>query len=113
MKNLGIWIFILILAGCSKQKFKNLEADPEVLNEKQLRETREQVRTFILNADSSKFRNQVGDCGEVSYKNKDNKYIPYQRFIILEMNLVLIENQTEQKQFELSWKSACMASWNK
>ena len=54
MKNLGIWIFILVLAGCSKQKFKDLEADPEVLNEKQLRESREQVRTFIPNADSSK-----------------------------------------------------------
>ncbi|WP_216936283.1 MULTISPECIES: hypothetical protein [unclassified Acinetobacter] len=107
MKNLGIWIFISVLAGCSKQEFNDQKTDPTVLEEKQLRESREWVGSFIPNPDSSKFRNQVGDCGEVSYKQADNSYVPFQRFIVLEKNIVLIENKTEKKQFELSWKNAC------
>ena len=58
-------------------------------------------KRFIPNPDSAKFRNQIGECGEVSYKEADGTDIGFQRFIVLQKNIVLVENQTDQKQFEL------------
>ncbi|WP_216935623.1 MULTISPECIES: hypothetical protein [unclassified Acinetobacter] len=112
MKNLGILIFIAILAGCSYQEFNEQKPDPNVLIEQQLKSARAITKKFLLNPDSAKFRNQIRDCGEVSYKKEGGNITnAFQRFIVLDKNIVLLENGIDQTQFELSWKSACTPSW--
>jgi len=100
-----------MLTGCSQQEFNAQSSNPEILKEQQLKSIREITKNFLLNPDSAKFRNQIGECGEVSYKDEDNKYTAFQRFIVINENIVLIENWVEPKQFELSWKSTCTPSW--
>ncbi|MCO8084984.1 hypothetical protein [Acinetobacter lwoffii] len=113
MKHIVFLLVFTILTGCSQQEFNAQSSNPEILKEQQLKSIREITKTFLPNPDSAKFRNQIGECGEVSYKEADGKDIGFQRFIVLQKNIVLVENQTDQKQFELSWKSACTPSWNK
>lgn len=113
MKNLGLLFFIMILAGCGHRESNGQQPDLETIKKEQLEFAKEATKEFIPNPDSAKFRNQVGDCGEVSYKEADGTDIDFQRFIVLEKNIVLVENQMDPKQFELSWKSSCTPSWNK
>ncbi|ENV44214.1 MULTISPECIES: hypothetical protein [Acinetobacter] len=113
MKHIVFLLVFTILTGCSQQEFNAQSSNPEILKEQQLKSIREITKTFLPNPDSAKFRNQIGECGEVSYRDKDNKYTAFQRFVVIEKNIVLVENQTDQKQFELSWNSACIPSWNK
>lgn|SRR5690606_28842453 len=111
MKHIVFLLVLTILTGCSKQEFNTQSSDPEVLKEQQLKSIREITKNFLPNPESAKFRNQVGDCGEVSYKEVDNTDIAFQRFIVINETIVLIENWVEPKQFELSWKSTCTPSW--
>lgn len=111
MKNLSLFFFIVILAGCRHKESSGQHLDLETSKKEQLEFAKEATKEFIPNPDSAKFRNQIGECGEVSYRDKDNKYTAFQRFVVIEKNIVLVENQTDQKQFELSWKSACTPSW--
>ena len=111
MKNLGLLFFIMILAGCGHRESNGQQPDLETIKKEQLEFAKEVTKEFIPNPDSAKFRNQIGECGEVSYKEADSDYVPFQRFIVLSKDIVLVENQTDQKQFELSWKSACTPSW--
>lgn len=111
MKNLSLFFFIMILAGCGHGESIGQHLDLEIIKEEQLKFSRETAKEFIPNPDSAKFRNQIGECGEVSYKEADSDYVPFQRFIVLSKDIVLVENQTDQKQFELSWRSACTPSW--
>ncbi|ENX28979.1 MULTISPECIES: hypothetical protein [Acinetobacter] len=113
MKNLSLFFFIMILAGCGHGESIGQHLDLETIKKEQLEFAKEATKEFIPNPDSAKFRNQIGECGEVSYKEADGTDIGFQRFIVLQKNIVLVENQTDQKQFELSWKSACTPSWNK
>src|SRR5690606_19976987 len=108
MKNLSLFFFIMILAGCGHGESSGQQLDLETIKKEQVEFAKEATKEFIPNPDSAKFRNQIGECGEVSYEGVDNNYIPFQRFIVLEKNIVLVENQTDQKQFELSWNSACI-----
>lgn len=111
MKHIVFLLVFTILTGCSQQEFNAQSSNPEILKEQQLKSIREITKTFLPNPDSAKFRNQIGECGEVSYKDEDNKYTAFQRFIVINENIVLIENWVEPKQFELSWKSTCTPSW--
>lgn len=111
MKNLSLFFFIVILAGCEQRETDDQPLKLEIIKEEQLKFSRETAKEFIPNPDSAKFRNQIGECGEVSYKEADSDYVPFQRFIVLSKDIVLVENQTDQKQFELSWRSACTPSW--
>lgn len=113
LKNLGLLFFIMILAGCGHRESNGQQPDLETIKKEQLEFAKEATKEFIPNPDSAKFRNQVGDCGEVSYKEVGGTDIDFQRFIVLEKNIVLVENQMDPKQFELSWKSSCTPSWNK
>ena len=113
MKNIVFLLVFAILTGCSQQELNTQSSDPEVLKEQQLNSIKEITKNFLPNPDSAKFRNQVGDCGEVSYKEADGIDIGFQRFIVIEENVVLIETWVDPKQFELSWKSSCTPSWNK
>lgn len=113
MKNLSLFFFIMILAGCGHGESSGQHLDLETIKKEQLEFAKEATKEFIPNPDSAKFRNQIGECGEVSYKEADGKDIDFQRFIVLEKNIVLVENQMDPKQFELSWKSSCTPSWNK
>jgi hypothetical protein len=111
MKNLSLFFFIVILAGCGHKESNGQQLDLEKIKKEQLEFAKEATKEFIPNPDSAKFRNQIGECGEVSYKDEDNKYTAFQRFIVINENIVLIENWVEPKQFELSWKSTCTPSW--
>lgn len=110
MKGIAIVFFILILLGCSQQDFKNQEqVDPKGLIEKQLKSAREATKHFLSDPESAKFRNQVGDCGEVSYREESSTY---KRFVVIAPNIVFIEGDTDQIAFRLAWKNACRPSWN-
>lgn len=113
MKGLRLLFFTMLLVGCGHQESKDQPPDLEKIEREQLEFSREATKELIPNSDSAKFRNQIGECGEVSYTGADNNYIPFQRFIVVEENMVFIENQTDQKQFELSWKSSCTPNWKK
>jgi hypothetical protein len=113
MKNLSLLFFIMILSGCGHKESNGQQLDLETIKKEQLEFAKEATKEFIPNPDSAKFRNQIGECGEVSYKEADGTDIDFQRFIVLEKNIVLVENQIDPKQFELSWKSSCTPSWNK
>ena len=111
MKNLSLFFFSRVLAGCGQEESIGQQLDLETIKKEQLEFAKEATKEFIPNPDSAKFRNQIGECGEVSYKEADSDYVPFQRFIVLSKDIVLVENQTDQKQFELSWRSACTPSW--
>lgn len=113
VKGIAIVFFILILLGCSQQDFKNQEqVDPKGLIEKQLKSAREATKHFLSDPESAKFRNQVGDCGEVSYREESSTYSTYKRFVVIAPNIVFIEGDTDQIAFRLAWKNACRPSWN-
>ena len=56
-----------MLFGCNQKEFDDPPSDSKVANEQKLSAIREITKNFIPNPDSAKFRNQIGDCGEVSY----------------------------------------------
>lgn len=56
-----------MLFGCTEKEFDDPPSDSKVANEQKLSAIREITKNFIPNPDSAKFRNQIGDCGEVSY----------------------------------------------
>lgn len=111
MRYLGLLFFIVMLSGCSQQEFNKQNSDSNALKEQQLKLAREITKGFLPNPDSAKFRNQMGDCGEVSYNEADNTEIAFQRFVVIDKNIVLLENWVDPKQFELSWRSTCTPSW--
>jgi len=111
MKYLGFVFFMAMLSGCSHPEVNKQNSNSNALKEQQLKSAREVTKGFLPNPDSAKFRNQMGDCGEVSYNETDNTEIAFQRFVVIDKNIVLLENWVDPKQFELSWKSACTPSW--
>ncbi len=111
MKNLGFFLVMAILFGCNQKEFNDPPSDSKVSNEQKLSTIREITKNFIPNPDSAKFRNQIGDCGEVSYMEKPDSYSSYSRFVVIDENIVLIEHQIDSNQFELSWNSSCIRSW--
>jgi hypothetical protein len=112
MKNLSLLFFIMILAGCGHRESNGQQLDLETIKKEQLEFAKEATKKFIPNPDSAKFRNQVGDCGEVNYMQEPNKQSGYKRFIVVDKNIALIEGWVEQNTFELSWKATCEKRWN-
>ena len=113
MKGIAIVFFILILLGCSQQDFKNQEqVDRKGLIVFLFNSAREATKHFLSDPESAKFRNQVGDCGEVSYREESSTYSTYKRFVVIAPNIVFIEGDTDQIAFRLAWKNACRPSWN-
>ncbi|MHA3082125.1 hypothetical protein ACX1NX_02860 [Acinetobacter sp. ANC 5383] len=47
----------------------------------QIKVAEDAVKQVLLDADSAKFRNQKGNCGEVNSKNKFGGYIGFSRYI--------------------------------
>ena len=112
MKNLSLFFFIVILAGCGHKESSGQHLDLETSKKEQLEFAKEATKKFITTPDSAKFRNQVGDCGEVNYMQEPNKQSGYKRFIVVDKNIALIEGWVEQNTFELSWKATCEKRWN-
>lgn len=109
MKRFALVWCMLLVAGCSQPELKDQKPNPEVLKEKQAQAAREAIKKFIPEPESAKFRNQVGDCGEVSYLQNPQAFSTFKRFIVVEKNMVFIEDQIDQAQFELSWGNTCKA----
>ncbi|WP_312087641.1 hypothetical protein [Acinetobacter variabilis] len=107
MKNLSLFFFIVILAGCGHKESNGQQLDLETIKKEQLEFAKEATKEFIPNPDSAKFRNQIGECGELSYMEDNNQYSPFKRFVMVEKNIILIEGWTGQEQFELAWKMSC------
>lgn len=63
------------------------------------------IKQRLIDADSAKFQNQKGDCGEVNSKNRMGGYVGFSRYIAKpDISLVVIE--TEKEPISPDW-------WNK
>lgn len=101
-----IIIALLILFSC-------ISGDDSVSND-DLKSNREviaitSVKGQLKDADSAKFRNMNGMCGEVNSKNSFGAYIGYKRFIgTPDLTIIDGENpQVDQATFNEVWKKMC------
>lgn len=73
----------------------------------------QKVKENLLDADSAKFRNQKGNCGEVNSKNRMGGYVGFSRYIYFpEDKTAIIESDSKDSIFTPSvmdglWSSKC------
>ena len=65
------------------------------------------VSGILKDPDSAKFRNQRGDCGEVNSKNSFGAYTGYVRYIAPKPDLIVLESNMDQSEFEEVWNKLC------
>lgn len=101
MKKTTLYICILLsLTGCMK-------SETEKLRDKMEKQAVEAVKEHLKDADSAKFRNQYGMCGEVNAKNSFGAYTGYKKFMAIP-GTVVMEDDDSSGMFQSEWEKNCV-----
>lgn len=104
-------LVILAMVGWGIHAFLNREESPEQkLRRMQMDlnvSAQIAVSGILKDPDSAKFRNQRGYCGEVNSKNSFGAYTGYVRYIAPKPDLIVLESNMDQSEFEEVWNKLC------
>lgn len=87
-KLLFVALVIGLIGGCSKSKEEiaaeqkaKIDAQVKAEKEADLKKVQEAVKYMLKDGESARFRNVVGNCGEVNAKNSYGAYDGFSRFV--------------------------------
>lgn len=95
---------ILALIGCESAKEKQIKLDQQVLDF-----INTAIKKDLIDPSSLQLRNLQGYCGEANSKNKFGGYVGFKKFIVLNENTVVFQNElnTSTKEFTGGWDTIC------
>lgn len=75
--------------------------------------SREQVKKYLKDPDSAKFRNQHGFCGEVNAKNSFGGYTGFKRFVV-SLDFVIMDdgNPEVERAIDRAWNNKDVCGFN-
>ena len=115
MKNLFIAFMVgIFLVGCGKSQEEialenKRKADEEIKLKKEMdyKLVTDAVKYQLKDADSAKFRNLIGNCGEVNSKNSYGAYAGYGRFVYNRQSKRVVFDNIVNYLFEAVVESYC------
>lgn len=104
-------LVILAIIGWGIHAFLNREESPEEKAEKMylrmITSAEIAVSSVLKDPYSAVYRNQRGFCGEVNSKNSFGAYTGYVRYIAPKPDLIVLESNMDQSEFEEVWNKLC------
>lgn len=109
MNKLILLAAMLALIGCESSEEKKAKLDQQVLDF-----INTALKKDLIDPSSLQVRDLQGYCGEANSKNRLGGYVGFKKFIVLNENEVVFQNDsnTSSKQFTRGWAEICKETPN-
>ncbi|AOA58278.1 hypothetical protein [Acinetobacter larvae] len=115
MKKLILTLLVLsLVSACSKsqeeidlEKKSETEAQLKAEKEADLKKVEDAVKYMLKDGESARFRNVIGNCGEVNSKNSYGAYAGFSRFVFKRDNGKVVFDNPDNQYFNAVVASFC------